>query len=91
MIRIGILGSDNSHALAFAKLCNLPMENGEYRYPDVRIAAIYGNDDDPQHTKDVAQQGIHCGKTGRFYRKSRRCYGGLPERDLPCAGYSALH
>ena len=48
MIRIGILGSDNSHALAFAKLCNLPMENGEYRYPDVRIAAIYGNDDDPQ-------------------------------------------
>ena len=57
MIRIGILGSDNSHALAFAKLCNLPMENGEYRYPDVRIAAIYGNDDDPQHTKDVAQQG----------------------------------
>ncbi len=57
MTRIGILGSDNSHALAFAKLCNLPMENGEYRYPDVRITAIYGNDDDPKHTKDVAEQG----------------------------------
>ncbi len=57
MTRIGILGSDNSHALAFAKLCNLPMENGEYRYPDVRITAIYGNDDDPKHTKEVAEKG----------------------------------
>ncbi len=57
MTRIGILGSDNSHALAFAKICNLPMENGEYRYPDVRITAIYGNDDDPKHTRDVAEQG----------------------------------
>ncbi len=57
MFRIGILGSDNSHALAFAKLCNLPKEDGSYWFPDVRITAIYGHDDDPEHTKTVAEQG----------------------------------
>ena len=45
MIRIGILGSDNSHALAFSKLCNIPDENGIYAYEDVRVTAIYGKDD----------------------------------------------
>lgn len=45
MIRIGILGSDSSHALAFSKLCNIPDSNtGQYNFPDVRITAIYGHD-----------------------------------------------
>lgn len=57
MIRIGILGSDNSHALAFSKLCNIPDENGIYAYEDVRVTAIYGKDDDPEHTKEVAREG----------------------------------
>lgn len=57
MIKIGILGSDNSHALAFAKLCNIPDENGKYAYDDIRITAIYGRDDDPAHTKQVAEDG----------------------------------
>jgi len=57
MIKIGILGSDNSHALAFAKLCNIPDENGKYAYDDIRITAIYGKDDDPEHTKQVATDG----------------------------------
>lgn len=57
MFRIGILGSDNTHALHFAKLCNLPDENGNYIYDDVRVTALYGRDDDPQHTKTVAEQG----------------------------------
>ena len=57
MIRIGILGSDNSHALAFAKLCNIPDESGKYAYDDIRITAIYGRDDDPEHTKQVADEG----------------------------------
>lgn len=57
MFRIGILGSDNSHALAFAKLCNFPDENGKYAYDDVRICAIYGKDDDVNHTKEVAKEG----------------------------------
>lgn len=57
MFRIGILGSDNSHALAFAQLCNIPDENGEYLYDDVRVNAIYGKDDEPAHTKQVAKEG----------------------------------
>ncbi|MBU5334043.1 Gfo/Idh/MocA family oxidoreductase [Anaerocolumna aminovalerica] len=45
MIRIGILGSDSSHAFAFATLCNIPdTHTGQYNFPDVRITAIYGHD-----------------------------------------------
>ncbi|MBE6687967.1 MAG: Gfo/Idh/MocA family oxidoreductase [Ruminococcaceae bacterium] len=57
MIRVGILGSDNSHALAFSKLCNIPNDDGSYNFDDIRITAIYGKDDDPAHTKEVAEQG----------------------------------
>lgn len=57
MFRIGILGSDNSHALAFAKLCNLCDANGNYEYDDVRITAIYGFNDSPEHTQEVAREG----------------------------------
>ncbi|MBR4949883.1 MAG: Gfo/Idh/MocA family oxidoreductase [Clostridia bacterium] len=57
MFRIGILGSDNSHAQAFAKLCNLPDEEGNYAYDDIRVVAIYGRDDDPKHTEEVAEIG----------------------------------
>lgn len=53
MFKIGILGSDNSHAQHFARLCNVEKVYGD----DVRIVAIYGNDDDPKHTKEVAEIG----------------------------------
>lgn len=56
-MRIGILGSDNSHALAFAKLCNIPDSNGNYAFDDMRITAVYGKDDDPKHTIEVAENG----------------------------------
>ncbi len=56
MFRIGILGSDNSHAKEFASVCNLPDENGKYYFDDARVVAIYGNDDDPVHTKAVAEE-----------------------------------
>lgn len=72
MIRIGILGSDNSHALAFAKLCNIPDENGNYTYEDIRVTAIYGHDDDPGHTKEVAEAGkieFIAEKPENFYGK----------------------
>lgn len=55
MFKIGILGSDNSHAARFAGICNLPSEEGRYLIPDARVVAIYGNDDDPAHTKEVAE------------------------------------
>ena len=32
MIRIGIIGSDNSHAEIFSKMLNIPNENGEYAF-----------------------------------------------------------
>lgn len=57
MFKIGILGSDNCHALEFSKLCNICDENGKYAYDDVRVTAIYGFNDDPEHTKQVAKEG----------------------------------
>ncbi len=56
MIKIGLLGSDSSHALAFAKLCNIPdAATGEYTFPDIRITKIYGHDE--LQTKNVAMEG----------------------------------
>ena len=55
MIRIGIIGSDNSHAEIFSKMLNIPDENGEYAYPDARVVAIYGAEE--ARTKEVAENG----------------------------------
>ncbi|MGI5899136.1 MAG: Gfo/Idh/MocA family protein [Christensenellales bacterium] len=56
MIKIGILGSDNSHALAFAKLCNLPdAKTGGHEYDDVRVTHIYGHSD--EENQNVAYEG----------------------------------
>ena len=45
MIKIGILGSDNSHALEFAKLANIP-HDGKIMFDDVRVTHIYGHKDE---------------------------------------------
>ena len=55
MIKIGILGSDNSHALGFSKACNFPGADGSYYYEDVRITHLYGHD--PEQTRQVAKDG----------------------------------
>ena len=56
MLRIGIIGSDNSHAVTFSKLVNFPDTNtGEYLYPDMRITRIFGIDE--KITKDSAEAG----------------------------------
>lgn len=58
MFKVGILGSENSHALAFAELANIPdSTTGEYRYPDMRITAICGCDDTPEHAAETARLG----------------------------------
>ncbi len=41
--RIGILGTENSHADAFCGIFNKAGENGEYAYPDFRVTYVYGN------------------------------------------------
>lgn len=46
MIRIGIIGTESTHALAFAKFFNLPDESGSMRYDDIRVTAIAGSKSD---------------------------------------------
>ena len=45
MKRIGIIGTENSHALHFAKSFNLPdPQTGERLYPDMKVVGVYGPD-----------------------------------------------
>lgn len=47
MFKIGIIGTESSHALAFAKYYNLPdPETGKFNHEDVRVTAIYGTDEE---------------------------------------------
>ncbi len=56
MFRIGIVGSDSSHAEVFAKLINLPDKNTEeLLFPDCKVTAIFGLD--KERTEDVAKKG----------------------------------
>ena len=50
-IRIGLIGSQSMHAWAFAQACNEPDQNGNYRFPKVRVASAYGADDSPEHIR----------------------------------------
>lgn len=56
MFRIGILGSENSHAMAFSKIFNGLDPNCEQSYPDCRVVAIGGSY--PEESKKVFDQ---CG------------------------------
>ncbi|MEA4831479.1 MAG: Gfo/Idh/MocA family oxidoreductase [Oscillospiraceae bacterium] len=47
MYRVGILGTENSHAMAFAKTMNTKNEKGEYNYPDFRVTALYALEKSP--------------------------------------------
>ena len=57
MIRIGIVGTDSSHALAFSSLCNLinPVTKN-YNYKDTRITHVFGLD--KVETYRVAKEGL---------------------------------
>lgn len=41
-MKIGIIGTENSHAESFSKALNLPDENGNFRYKDMRVVKMYG-------------------------------------------------
>ena len=53
MIRIGIVGSDNSHAQRFPELTNLPDWPAEKHVDGAQVVAIWGRD--PARTQEVAQ------------------------------------
>lgn len=54
MIRIGIIGTENSHAMAFSKIINLPdPATGALAYPDARVVGVYGPD--PDSARQVAE------------------------------------
>lgn len=57
MIRIGLVGTQSSHAPAFTKICNCPGENGKFAYDDVRVTALCGLDDVPENTEKIAKEG----------------------------------
>ena len=60
-IRIGLIGSQSMHAWAFGKACNEPDQNGNYRFPNARVAAVWGVDDTPEHTRITMEKGnIPC-------------------------------
>ena len=53
--RIGIIGTENSHAHTFGGIFNLPNENGEYAYPDCHVTLAYG--DYPNWNEVLVQNG----------------------------------
>ena len=56
MVRIGIVGSDSSHADAFSQLINLPdAKTGEFAFPGFEVSAIFGLD--RERTEEVARNG----------------------------------
>jgi predicted dehydrogenase len=54
MYKIGIIGSENSHCMSFAKALNLPDACGAYRYPDVRVVKIMGDAESAEKTRAEA-------------------------------------
>jgi len=45
MYKIGIIGTENSHAMAFSKIINLPCPTtGKVLYPDAKVIGVYGPD-----------------------------------------------
>lgn len=71
MYRIGIIGTENSHALAFSQIINLPdPETGKLRYPDVRVVGVYGPDaDSTKRIMDEAGVDFVAQDPGEFHGK----------------------
>ncbi len=55
MFKLGIIGSDNSHAIAFSRLANIEEGHNGLRVEDARVTHIYGTD--PERTAEVAEKG----------------------------------
>ena len=99
MYRIGIIGSENSHALGIAKSINLPdPETGKMKHPQLRVVGILG-DTQAENQKLIDEGGVEFiadtaevffGKVDAMivdYRKgSRHAAAIMPfvEAGLPC-------
>lgn len=63
MIRIGLIGTQSTHAAEFSKLCNIPDEAGNYLFPSARVVAAWGVDDTQEHIEKTLERGnipIQC-------------------------------
>ena len=56
MFKIGIIGTENSHAREFANIFNKPNEKGEYAFPDCRVTLVWGHY--PEESERVVRE---CG------------------------------
>lgn len=55
MIRVGIIGTENSHALAFAKYFNLPdKQTGKTHYENIRVTCVMGDDESVKRIQEEA-------------------------------------
>ena len=56
MIRIGIIGSDNSHADRYSELCNMPDDPKlkDLQVPDAKVVALFGIPEHDARTKEVS-------------------------------------
>lgn len=57
MIKIGLIGTESMHGWSFAAACNIPDENGNYRYGTSRVTAVYGVDDNDEHINFSMEKG----------------------------------
>ena len=71
MYRIGIIGTENSHAMGISRLINLPdPQTGKPRYPDVRVVGVYGPDEDsPKKIMDEAKIDFIAKDPNEFFGK----------------------
>ena len=65
--RIGIIGTENSHAYAFSTYFNKPDANGNYRYPDCRATLVYGHYPE-ESEKVVREYGADAVASNFFHR-----------------------
>ncbi len=58
MIRIGIIGSDNSHADRYSELCNMPDDPKlkDLQVPDAKVTALFGIPEHEARTKEVSEK-----------------------------------
>lgn len=69
MFKIGIIGTENSHAMAFSKLINLPdSDTKQLHYDDARVVGVYGPDlDSPREIIDQAKAEFLAEKPEDFF------------------------